>query len=188
MQMEGAMGRRAMQITWAELKARIRKAQEEKGTVSIACGAGLYLRIFGVNRNANWYYRAGGRASFELIADYPRTSLLDARRIISEKAEALKIAQDEEAARNAATFGQEAKNGLKPRRSTSALPTSARASNIFRRSSPSRFPKSRTRWSRRPCLPRRSLPTRLKNALERCATSWISQSRTSSSKAIPARS
>lgn len=110
------MGRRPIQITWAELKSRINAAQAQKGTVTIGCGSGLYLRIFGVRRSAHWYYRRDSGSKFEPIGDYPRSTLLDARRMAREKAEALKIAQDEEAARNAATFGQEAKKWLETKK------------------------------------------------------------------------
>ena len=109
------MGRRPIQITWAELKSRINAAQAQQGTVTIGCGSGLYLRIFGVRRNAHWYYRRDSGSKFEPIGDYPRSSLLDARRMAREKAEALKAVEEDEKGRNEASFGTEAVKWLETR-------------------------------------------------------------------------
>lgn len=76
---------KSRQITHLELASRIKQAVSGSGTVNIACGDGLYVRVFGkVKRNAGWYVRGDDR-KFEKLGSVRDLSLSEARRLMMKR-------------------------------------------------------------------------------------------------------
>ena len=72
------MGRISHLLSYQGLLSRIKTAPSDKD-ISISCGGGLYLRIFGKERRKYWYARAGAKRRMERLGEFPAMPMSEAR-------------------------------------------------------------------------------------------------------------